>query len=111
MDAATDIDALLGVNVPHADYLAAVGRGARIARLDAAGAGGGGTLREVGAAARGVAGFESFWLCFAIDDPVPAQALYRVEIEGLPPHALLLVPSARHGATTEYHASFNRQPA
>lgn len=111
MQAPADLDALLQVRVPYADYVAARGRSARIEILDASDVHGLGTLREVGSAGPVGPGLECFWLGFAIVDAAPAQGLYRIEIEGLPVHALLLVPSARQGGTTEYHASINRMSA
>jgi hypothetical protein len=110
MDPSEDLDQLLRVRIAHADYVMARGRAVGISVLDAAGGiAFAGELREVGPLARPVPGFEAFWLAFAIRDRAPAQALYRVTIDGLPAHALLRVPSARHGEVTEYHASFSRE--
>jgi hypothetical protein len=109
MESSADLDQLSGVRVPYADYLAARGRTVQVTALDAGGGVHPGELREVGGLLRPGPGFEAFWLQFAIRDAVPAQGLYRIEIDGLPPHALLLVPSARRGDVTDYHASFNRE--
>lgn len=108
MEAPEALDCLLRQRIDHADYVAACGRPVRIVPLDAVGLPAAGELRAVGDAASSAAGFESFWLAFEIVDVAPAQGLYRVEIDGLPAHALLLVPSARRDGATEYHASFNR---
>lgn len=109
MAAPESLDVLLRLRIAHADYAGARGRSVRIVPLDAPGAAAAGALRAVGEAASPASGYESFWLGFEIADSAPMQGLYRVEIEGLPAHALLLVPSARRGGVTEYHATFNRE--
>lgn len=108
METPESLDRLLRERIAHADYAGARGRPVRVQPLGAPGAPAVGELRAVGDRQGPVAGYESFWLAFAIHDDAPVQALYRVEIEGLPAHALLLVPSARRDGVTEYHASFNR---
>lgn len=110
MDLPEHLDQLLGVRIAHADYVKARGRAVGISVLDAAGGiAFAGELHDVGPLERPAPGYEAFWLALAVRDRAPAQALYRVTIDGLPAHALLLVPSARHDEVTEYHASINRE--
>lgn len=108
MDPCPPLDDLLAARVAHADYAAARGRSVRVWLPGDPASMATGVLREVGAR-HAAAGFESFSLEFAVRDAVAAQGLYAVDIEGLPPHALLLVPCGRADGTSTYHASFNRR--
>lgn len=108
MDPSPPLEDLLAVCVAHADYAAARGRAVRVWLPGSPASVATGVLREVGAR-QCAGGFESFALEFAVRDAAAAQGLYAVDIEGLPSHALLLVPFGRADGTSAYHASFNRR--
>ncbi len=66
--------------------------------------------RVAAVSARAVnAGFEQFTVGFTMPEAEPNQGLYRIIIDKLPEHALLLVPHLESDGSVVFDATFNRR--
>ncbi len=66
--------------------------------------------RVAAVSARAVnAGFEQFTVGFTMPEAEPGQGLYRIAMQELPEHALLLVPRLESDGSIVFDATFNRR--
>ncbi len=109
IDIVRDLDTLLLPQIPHADYLARRGHRCRIVPLlPVASLPFGARVATVGAREL-QGGFEQFQVGFTMPEAEPVQGMYRIIIDGLPEHALLLVPYVEADGSVMFDATFSRR--
>jgi hypothetical protein len=103
------LDALPLPQISHAEYLARRGHRCRIVPLlPVASLPFGARVATVGARELQY-GFEQFQVGFTMPEAEPVQGMYRIILDGLPEHALLLVPYVEADGSVMFDATFSRQ--